>query len=668
VADDDNGALYISEEDVGLWRYGAEPTAGAARSAVDSVQPSGHLAADVEGVTLVDEPDGSGYVLVSSQNTASPSQNYYVVYDRLTNVYVKSFKIVDGTADGCSRTDGITATAASLGAAFPKGVFICQDNNNFAPGSAGNQNFKLTRLEKVVELDEEPPPPSALSFVGSASTNANATSHAVRIPATTQAGDTLLLFFAGNQNPATTSSPTGWTLVRSADPTGIRGRLWFKTATAGDAGSLVTVTSSAILKAALTVGAYSGAPAANPIDVSAVAVDTATTSTHVAPSVTPSASGGWLVTYWADKSTSSTSLSTTPSLVRRGGSTGTGGGHITSALADSGTGVPAGPTGGQVATGTAPASKAVMFSLVLRSSTMAINQPPSASFTVSCVELSCSFDSIASDDPDGSITSYAWQFGDGTTATGPSPSHTYGSAGSRTVTLTVTDDDGASDGTTRTANPTDPVPPSAVSFVAAASANANAVNHSVRVPADVQAGDTMLLFFAGNQNPSSTTAPAGWSLVQSSDPSGMRGRFWTKTATSSAAGTLVTVSNTVILKADLTVAAYRGTAPNAIDVSAVAVDTVIRSTHTAPSVTPTQAGGWLVAYWADKASENTVLLQPEELTRRSGSSGTGGGHITSALADSGTGVPAAPTGGLIATGAAPASRAVMFTVALRRSS
>ncbi len=139
VADDDNGDLYISEENVGLWRYGAEPTAGAARTTVDSVQPSGHLAADVEGVTLVDEPDGSGYVLVSSQNAVSPSQNYYVVYDGLTNAYVKSFRIVDGTADGCSRTDGIAATAASLGPSFPQGVFICQDNDNFAPGSAGNR-------------------------------------------------------------------------------------------------------------------------------------------------------------------------------------------------------------------------------------------------------------------------------------------------------------------------------------------------------------------------------------------------------------------------------------------------------------------------------------------------------------------------------------------------
>ena len=55
------------------------------------------------------------------------------------------------------------------------------------------------------------------------------------------------------------------------------------------------------------------------------------------------------------------------------------------------------------------------------------------------------FDGSASDDPDGTIVSYSWDFGDGSTGTGVSPSHTYVSAGSFTATLTVTDDDGAMD-------------------------------------------------------------------------------------------------------------------------------------------------------------------------------------------------------------------------------
>lgn len=71
------------------------------------------------------------------------------------------------------------------------------------------------------------------------------------------------------------------------------------------------------------------------------------------------------------------------------------------------------------------------------------NQPPTASFTFSCTDLTCSFNGSGSGDPDGSISSYAWNFGDGTTGSGVTVSKTYASAGTRTVTLTVTDDGGA---------------------------------------------------------------------------------------------------------------------------------------------------------------------------------------------------------------------------------
>ena len=54
------------------------------------------------------------------------------------------------------------------------------------------------------------------------------------------------------------------------------------------------------------------------------------------------------------------------------------------------------------------------------------------------------FDGSGSSDADGSIASYAWDFGDGATASGVAPTHTYESAGDYTVSLTVTDDDGAS--------------------------------------------------------------------------------------------------------------------------------------------------------------------------------------------------------------------------------
>ena len=76
---------------------------------------------------------------------------------------------------------------------------------------------------------------------------------------------------------------------------------------------------------------------------------------------------------------------------------------------------------------------------------------PTASFTANCstTQPACSFDGSASADPDGSIASYAWKFGDGQTGTGVTPSHTYGQAGKYTVELTVTDDDGRTAATTK---------------------------------------------------------------------------------------------------------------------------------------------------------------------------------------------------------------------------
>jgi BNR repeat-containing family member/PKD domain/Concanavalin A-like lectin/glucanases superfamily len=58
--------------------------------------------------------------------------------------------------------------------------------------------------------------------------------------------------------------------------------------------------------------------------------------------------------------------------------------------------------------------------------------------------LDVPFETTGSSDPDGSIASYAWDFGDGTTGTGPDPVHTYSSGGRYFPALTITDDDGAS--------------------------------------------------------------------------------------------------------------------------------------------------------------------------------------------------------------------------------
>ncbi len=71
------------------------------------------------------------------------------------------------------------------------------------------------------------------------------------------------------------------------------------------------------------------------------------------------------------------------------------------------------------------------------------NTPPTAAFTSSCTQLNCSFDGGSSSDTDGTVTAYAWDFGDGTNGSGATPSHVFAVPGTYTVALTVTDDDGA---------------------------------------------------------------------------------------------------------------------------------------------------------------------------------------------------------------------------------
>jgi PKD repeat protein len=81
------------------------------------------------------------------------------------------------------------------------------------------------------------------------------------------------------------------------------------------------------------------------------------------------------------------------------------------------------------------------------------NLAPTAAFTVSCSGLRCTIDGGASADRDGSIASWDWSFGDWTTGSGKTTGHDYPKAGSYTLTLTVTDNAGASAATSRRINP-----------------------------------------------------------------------------------------------------------------------------------------------------------------------------------------------------------------------
>lgn len=146
VADDESGALYVAEEDVALWRYGADPGAGNARRAIDRVGGASGLTADLEGVAVWQGKDGHGYIVQSNQGA-----NRYAVYHRDdVNAYIGSFELVDrpeAGIDGVSETDGLAVTSHPLGAQFPGGLLVVQDGRNLPAGQ--NQNFKYVSWRDV---------------------------------------------------------------------------------------------------------------------------------------------------------------------------------------------------------------------------------------------------------------------------------------------------------------------------------------------------------------------------------------------------------------------------------------------------------------------------------------------------------------------------------------
>lgn len=112
-------------------------------------------------------------------------------------------------------------------------------------------------------------------------------------------------------------------------------------------------------------------------------------------------------------------------------------------LVDRGYGIALDAANGVVATGQDP------ILTIHYIQTGQVNQMPlavaSANPQSGTAPLTVNFSSAGSNDPDGTISAYSWNFGDGTGSTSPTPSHTYTNAGTHNATLTVTDNQGATD-------------------------------------------------------------------------------------------------------------------------------------------------------------------------------------------------------------------------------
>ena len=290
------------------------------------------------------------------------------------------------------------------------------------------------------------------------------------------------------------------------------------------------------------------------------------------------------------------------------------------------------------------------------------NLPPTAAATVTCNGRACTFNGTASNDPDGTIASYAWDFGDpGQTGTGATTTHTYPDAGPRTVTLTVTDNAGATGHDSESISPST----STIAFVGAASTVGNRLNHIVAIPGPVDAGDVLVLFFAANTSTPTYTGPAGWTQIGSTSAGGTEGRAYSKVATAAdaATGATVQVTSSGYAKSQITVAGYRGTNATTPVAASASVQDAGGSAHTSPAVTAPPGSNWLVTYWADESSATSGWTAPALQMLRNTLSDSGSGHMSGLLVDSNANV-SGNVGGLTATANSVSSRGVSFSVVL----
>jgi myo-inositol-hexaphosphate 3-phosphohydrolase len=157
VADDILGHYYVGEEEVGIWKYGAEPLAGSARTQVDTTGPGGNLSADVEGMSIYYAGPSTGYLLASSQGNST-----IVVYAREgLNALVGKFSVgASGTIDAVTESDGLDVANFPLPGGFELGLLAVHDAMNEG-ATASNIKFVpwasvATALGLVVDTSWDP--------------------------------------------------------------------------------------------------------------------------------------------------------------------------------------------------------------------------------------------------------------------------------------------------------------------------------------------------------------------------------------------------------------------------------------------------------------------------------------------------------------------------------
>lgn len=515
---------------------------------------------------------------------------------------------------------------------------------------------------------------NGIDFVAAAGAKNNAASLSVTVPPAVSPYDALLLFATVNNGSVGVAEPFGvggWTRLGTVVDESIQTVVWTKAAAPGDAGANLTVNLGSTQKMNLSLLAYTGTDPTNPVLEWAGAPEQAMTASHTTPSLTTIRDGSWIVSYWADKTSATTDWSPPGGETVRRETFGSGGGRITMLATDTGSSHPAGSYGGKTATANSSNSKATMLTVALNPVSETTNQRPIAAFTSICDALVCGFDGSDSIDTDGSVVSYEWDFGDGSTGTGIAPNHTYGAFGTYAVTLTVTDNEGASDTETADIHVTDPNVAD-IAFVGSDTTVGNAINHNLNVPANAQPGDSLVLFVSVNSETATVNDPSGvtgWTRLGVVSSDTLQTVAWAKVVQTGDPGKRLTVTLGGTQKTTSILAAYSGTDPTSpIHRVASAPETARNSGHTTPQVTTATDGAWIVSYWTDKTSATTAWVLPAGEVMRGEIYGTGGGRVTSILSDTGVPHPVGPHGLKTATANSANAKATMWTIALQPAS
>jgi hypothetical protein len=176
-----------------------------------------------------------------------------------------------------------------------------------------------------------------------------------------------------DNNPALAlTAPAGWTQLSSVTKGSHLTTVWRKVASSSDAGTTVAVTAAGAgsgFRSALTLLAYRGTSATDPVSTFAAAVEgTAATATHTTPTVTVPADNSWVVSLWTDKTSGTTSITPPATETQRSATCGTDGGRVCLLASDGNAPVAAGTTaGGLAATANVAGSTATMWTIVLAS-------------------------------------------------------------------------------------------------------------------------------------------------------------------------------------------------------------------------------------------------------------------------------------------------------------